>query len=108
MPMNNKYQSKNYCENLKSTCRHLQLILMCFKNYSLAAQREQYLKDKVDQQDQYKRALSAQVSAGSYCNSIFTKSLTLKPLHGDCFVLGGFFLAELHQFSFLKNLLFPK
>ncbi len=28
---------------------------------SLAAQREQYLQDKRDQQDQYKRALSAQV-----------------------------------------------
>ena len=29
--------------------------------YSLAAQREQYIKDKMEQRDQYKRALSAQV-----------------------------------------------
>ena len=29
--------------------------------FSLAAQREQYLKDKAEAQEQYKRALSAQV-----------------------------------------------
>jgi len=67
--------------------------------FSLVAQREQYIKDKQDQQEQYKRALSAQVCVHptlTYTNCIAMHSYTSKK---------SLFISFHHNLNCVQNVL---